>query len=58
MFLVGLVCPGGSKCKNGMCIPADWMCDGTPHCHDESDESPTTCNPEGTRSLSQERFTC
>ncbi len=29
----------GWQCLDGQCIPAHAVCDGTPHCADDSDES-------------------
>ncbi|XP_077977099.1 uncharacterized protein LOC144432706 [Glandiceps talaboti] len=31
-------------CDNGMCISADFHCDGYPHCTDRSDEKDCTCS--------------
>ncbi|KAH9281039.1 Low-density lipoprotein receptor [Echinococcus granulosus] len=35
---------GDFRCKDGSCISQFYVCDGTHHCEDESDEMPTLCN--------------
>ena len=32
-------CPSGTGC-----LPAEWLCDGDPDCHDGSDENHQLCN--------------
>ena len=35
---------GQFPCHDGLqCVDASFLCDGTPHCHDESDQDPQWC---------------
>ncbi|XP_017897256.1 PREDICTED: very low-density lipoprotein receptor-like [Capra hircus] len=38
---------GQWQCRNGLCIPDSWRCDGVDHCGDASDEQGCASCPEG-----------
>ncbi|KAI4529639.1 hypothetical protein MG293_020317 [Ovis ammon polii] len=38
---------GQWQCRNGLCIPDSWRCDGVDHCRDASDEQGCASCPEG-----------
>lgn len=44
VYIVFAVCErGGFPCEDGMCIPADKICNGEADCGDASDEANCTC---------------